>query len=61
VVGRVPSEFPFGSTKCSRGHSEGLVRVPTSSQLADIITKDLHYQQWQAYVEGILSKTVRST
>ncbi len=40
-----------------------LVRVPTSShwQLADILTKGLHYQQWQACVEGILSKKVRST
>ncbi len=38
-----------------------LVRVPTSSQLADILTKGLHYQQWQACVEGILSKKVDST
>jgi hypothetical protein len=37
-----------------------LVRVSTSSQLADI-TKGLHYPQWQACVEGILSKKVRST
>ncbi len=38
-----------------------LVRVPTSSQLADILTKGLHYPQWQACVEGIHSKKVRST
>ncbi len=38
-----------------------LVRVPTSSQLADILTKGLHYSQWQACVEGFLSKKVRST
>jgi hypothetical protein len=38
-----------------------LVRVPTSSQLADILTKGLHYQQWQAHVEGILSKKAKST
>jgi hypothetical protein len=38
-----------------------LARVPTSSQLADILTKGLHYQQWQACVEGILSKKVHST
>jgi hypothetical protein len=38
-----------------------LVRVPTSSQLADILTKGLHYPQWQACVEGILSKKVKST
>ena len=36
-----------------------LVRVPTSSQLADILTKGLHYPQWQACVEGILSKKVK--
>ena len=38
-----------------------LVRVPTSSQLADILTKGLHYPQWKACVEGILSKTVKTT
>ncbi len=38
-----------------------LVRVPTSSQLADILTKGLHYPQWQACVEGILRNKVRST
>ncbi len=38
-----------------------LVRVPTSSQLADILTKGLHYPLWQVCVEGILSKKVRST
>jgi hypothetical protein len=38
-----------------------LVRVPTSSQLADILTKGLHYPQWQACIEGNLSKKVRST
>jgi hypothetical protein len=38
-----------------------LVQVPTSSQLADILTKGLHYLQWQACVESILSKKVKST
>ncbi len=38
-----------------------LVRVPTSSQLAGILTKGLHYPQRQACVEGILSKQVQST
>ncbi len=38
-----------------------LVRVPTSSQLADILTKGLHYPQCKACVEGILSKTVKTT
>jgi hypothetical protein len=37
-----------------------LVRVPTASQLADLFTKGLHYQQWQAGVEGILSRTFTS-
>ncbi len=36
------------------------VRVPTSSQLDDILTKGLHYQPWQTCVEGILSKKVKS-
>ena len=31
------------------------------SQLADILTKGLLYPQWQACVEGILSKKVNST
>jgi hypothetical protein len=35
------------------------VRVPTESQLADVFTKGLHYQHWQACVEGILSKTFK--
>ncbi len=38
-----------------------LVGVPTSSQLADILTKGLHHPQWKACVEGILSKKARST
>jgi hypothetical protein len=31
-----------------------LIRVPTSRQLADILTKGLHLPQWQACLEGIL-------
>jgi hypothetical protein len=38
-----------------------LVWVSTSSQVADILRKGLHYQQWQAYFEGILNKKVNST
>ena len=38
-----------------------LVRVPTASQLADIFTEGLHYQRWQACVEGILGKTFTTT
>ncbi len=38
-----------------------LVWVTTSSQLADILTMGLHHPQWQACVEGILSKNVKST
>jgi hypothetical protein len=35
-----------------------LVQVPTALQLADILTKGLHYPQWKACVEGILGGTV---
>jgi hypothetical protein len=38
-----------------------LVRVPTASQLADILTKPLHFPQWQACVAGILNKKVTTT
>ncbi len=39
-----------------------LVRVPTASQLADIFTKDLRYQQsGQACVKGILGETLKPT
>ena len=38
-----------------------LVRVPTASQLADILTKPLHFPQWQACVAGILYKKVTTT
>ena len=31
-----------------------LIRVPTSKQLADILTKGLHAPQWQSCVEGTL-------
>jgi hypothetical protein len=36
-----------------------LVRVPMESQLADIFTKGLHYQQWQVCVEGTLGRTFK--
>ncbi len=35
-----------------------LIHAPTSSQLADILTKPLHFPQWQACVAGILNKKV---
>ncbi len=38
-----------------------LVQVVTASQLADILTKGLHYQQWKACVEGILCKELYSS
>ena len=38
-----------------------LVRVPTASQLADILTKPLHFPQWQAVLAGILNKKVTTT
>jgi hypothetical protein len=38
-----------------------LVRVSTTSQLADIFTKPLHFPQYLACVAGILGKKVVST
>ncbi len=38
-----------------------LVSVPTASQLADILTKQQNFPQWQACVVGILNKTLTST
>ncbi len=38
-----------------------LIRVPTVFHLADILTKSLHFPQWQACVAGILSKKVGTT
>ncbi len=37
-----------------------LVRVPTSSQLTDILTEPLHLLQWQACVAGIVTKVATS-
>ncbi len=48
-------------TRSSRIGEMRFVRVPTSFQLVDIHTKGLHYKQWQACVEGILSKKDDST
>ncbi len=42
------------------GHMK-LIRVATSQQLADILTKPLHFQQWQARVAGILGKKIVTT
>ena len=50
----------FAHEVIQNGHMT-LVRVPTSSQLADILTKPLHFLQWQACVAGILSKAVTTT
>jgi hypothetical protein len=33
-----------------------LVRVPTASQLADVFTKALHYQQWKTTRGGRLAR-----
>ena len=38
-----------------------LIHVSTVSQLADILTKPLHFPQWQACVAGILNKKVATT
>jgi hypothetical protein len=50
----------FAHEVIQNGHMT-LVRVPTSSQLADILTKPLHFPQWQACVAGILGKAVTTT
>jgi hypothetical protein len=42
------------------GHMK-LSRVATSQQLADILTKPLHFPQWQACVAGILGKKIVTT
>ncbi len=38
-----------------------LVYVPMASQLADIFTKGLHYQQWQTCVQSILCNGSHNT
>ncbi len=38
-----------------------LIRVATANQLADILTKPLHFPQWQACVAGILNKMIVTT
>jgi hypothetical protein len=39
-----------------------LIRVPTAIQLADMLTKKLHFLQWQACrVAGILGKKLATT
>jgi hypothetical protein len=50
----------FAHEVIQNGHMT-LVRVPTTSQMADILTKPLHLQQWQACVGGILGKKITTT
>ena len=38
-----------------------LVHVATESQIADVLTKPLHFPQWRACVEGILGKSLTVT
>jgi hypothetical protein len=38
-----------------------LIRVATAGQLADILTKPLHFPQWQACVAGILNQKIVTT
>ena len=50
----------FAHEVIQNGHMR-LIQVPTASQLADILTKSLHFPQWQACVAGILCKKVATT
>jgi hypothetical protein len=50
----------FAHEVIQNGHMR-LIRVPTEFQLADILTKSLHFPQWQACVAGILRKKVATT
>ena len=50
----------FAHETIQNGHMR-LIRVPTASQLADILTKGLHAPQWQACIEGILSSRMIPT
>ncbi len=47
----------FAQEVIQNGHMK-LVRVSTSAQLADILTKPLHFQQRQACVTGTLNKRI---
>jgi hypothetical protein len=62
VVGSAPNPLTFGSTSPTRSF-----RMVNCGSFAfrhhlswrrDILTKGLHYPQWQACVEGILSKVI---
>jgi hypothetical protein len=50
----------FAHEVIQNGHMK-LIRVATSQQLADILTKPLHFPLWQACVAGILGKKVITT
>jgi hypothetical protein len=50
----------FANEVIQNGHMK-LIRVATSQQLADILTKSLHFPQWQACVAGILGKKIVTT
>jgi hypothetical protein len=50
----------FAHEVIQNGHIK-LVRVSTTSQLADIVTKPLHYPQYLACVAGILGSKVVTT
>jgi hypothetical protein len=50
----------FAHEVIQNGHMK-LIRVATSQQLADILTKPLPFPLWQACVAGILGKKVITT
>ena len=50
----------FAHEVIQNGHMK-LVHIATSLQLADILTKPLHFPQWQMCVAGILGKKIVTT
>jgi hypothetical protein len=50
----------FAHEVIQNGHMK-LIRVSTTSQLADILTKPLHFPQYLACVAGILGQKVTTT
>ena len=50
----------FAHEVIQNGHMK-LIRVAISQQLAGILTKPLHFPQWQACVAGILGKKIVTT
>ncbi len=57
---RIDIRKRFAHGLIQNGHTKP-IRVATSQPLADILTKPLHFPQWQACVAGILGKKIVTT